>query len=397
MPGPATTLSESFQAFFRSERSAAVALLACTAVALALANSPAGPAVHAFWDRSVAGLRLVEWINDAGMAVFFLLVGLELRRELVNGELSDRRQALLPIVAALGGVLAPAAIHFALNRGTPAQAGAGIPMATDIAFALGVLALLGNRVPAALKVFLSALAVIDDLAAMAVIALGYAQGLQPAWLGAALAVLALLFLLRRGLRVQALWPYLLGGALLWVCVLRSGVHPTLAGVALAFAMPFSARADDARSPAHRLEHALHRPVAFLVLPLFALANTGIALGTAGLAGLFDANGLGIGLGLVLGKPLGIVLACALAVGAGACRLPADLRWRHLLGAGLLGGIGFTMSIFIANLAFAGAPARVDASKAAVLLASLLSALLGYAWLRLAETKRPPGGGLVDGG
>jgi NhaA family Na+:H+ antiporter len=380
----ATKLSKSFLAFFRGERAAAVLLIACTVLAMAVANSPAGAAVHGFWELRVAGLSLVEWINDALMAVFFLLVGLELERELYNGELSDHRKALLPIVAALGGVLLPAGIHYALNGGTATQAGVGIPMATDIAFALGVLALLGDRVPASLKVFLSALAVIDDLVAMLVIAFGYASGLSLVWLGGALAICAALFACNRLLRIQALWPYLAGGVLMWVCMLRSGVHPTLAGVALAFTIPFSARVDDEASPSHRLEGALHAPVALLVLPLFALANTGIVLGEHFRSGLLEANSLGIIGGLVLGKPVGIVGASALAVGVGLCKLPGDLRWPHLVGAGMLGGIGFTMSIFIANLAFAGDAYLIGESKGAVLLASLASALLGLLWLRQVE-------------
>ena len=393
MADAVATLSKTFQAFFHSERMAAVGLIACAVLAMSLANSPVAPSVHAFWQLEVAGLSLVHWINDALMAVFFLLVGLELERELINGELSDKRKAVLPLFAAVGGVLLPAGIHYAFNGGTPTSAGAGIPMATDIAFALGVLALLGDRVPAALKIFLSALAVVDDLAAMIVIAVGYATGVSLAWLGGALAVFAALLACRRLLRVQALWPYLAGGALMWFCMLRSGVHPTLAGVALAFAIPFSPRADDAASPSHRLENALHLPVAFVVLPLFALANTGITLGAQWPEGLLTPNSLGIAFGLVLGKPIGIGLACAFAVAIGACRLPASLRWSHIVGAGLLGGIGFTMSIFIANLAFAGDAAMVDASKATVLLASLVAGVLGYLVLRLVPKTRPPEGGL----
>ena len=388
-----TALSKTFQAFFRSERMAAVGLIACTAVAMTLANSPAATAVRAFWETEFGGLSLVHWINDALMAVFFLLVGLELERELINGELSDKRRAMLPIFAALGGVLLPAGIHFALNNGTATAAGAGIPMATDIAFALGVLALLGDRVPAVLKIFLSALAVIDDLVAMLVIAIGYSTGVSLAWLGGALAVFGALLACNRLLRVHALWPYLAGGALLWFCMLRSGVHPTLAGVALAFAIPFSPRAEDAASPSHRLENALHLPVAFVVLPLFALANTGVTLGADWSGRLFEPNSLGIIAGLVLGKPIGIAVACALAVWLGACRLPPGVRWSHVAGAGMLGGIGFTMSIFIANLAFADDAAMVDASKAAVLLASLVAGVLGYAVLRMTAQKRPPEGGL----
>jgi NhaA family Na+:H+ antiporter len=338
---------------------------------------------------------VVDWVNDALMAVFFLLVGLELERELYSGELSAPRKALLPMVAAIGGLLVPAGIHHLLNAGTPTSAGIGIPMATDIAFALGVLALLGDRVPPALKTFLAALAVIDDLAAMVLIALFYAHGVAFAWLGGAFAALLALVLCNRAWRVQALWPYLLGGVVLWVCLLRSGVHPTLAGVGLAFAIPYSSWPEDRASPSHRLENALHVPVAMFVLPVFALANTGVVLQAGWHRALAEPNALGILGGLVLGKPLGIVLACALAVAAGVCRLPADVRWPHLVGAGLLGGIGFTMSIFIANLAFPADAALVDQSKAAVLLASLAAGVLGYLFLRFATRTRPPGGGLVE--
>jgi NhaA family Na+:H+ antiporter len=392
---PATALSNTFLAFARSQRAAAALLIACTLLAIAVANSAAGPAVQAFWTTPVAGLRVVDWVNDALMAVFFLLVGLELERELYSGELSAPRKALLPIVAAIGGLLVPAGIHHLFNGGTPTSAGIGIPMATDIAFALGVLALLGDRVPPALKTFLAALAVIDDLAAMVLIALFYAHGVALGWLGGAFATLLALVLCGRAWRVQALWPYLLGGVLLWFCLLRSGVHPTLAGVALAFAIPYSSWPEDRASPSHRLEHALQVPVAVFVLPVFALANTGIVLQAGWHRALAEPNALGILGGLVLGKPLGIVLACALAVAAGICRLPIDVRWPHLVGAGLLGGIGFTMSIFIANLAFPADAALVDQSKAAVLLASLAAGVLGYLFLRVATKTRPPEGGLVE--
>lgn len=380
MAEPLMVLSKTFQAFVRSEKAGGVLLVACTVLSLALANSTAGAAYAGLWQMHVLGLSLEHWINDGMMAVFFLFVGLELERELYNGELSDWRNALLPIVAAVGGALVPAGLHLLLNAGTPTQAGAGIPMATDIAFALGVLALVGDRIPLSLRIFLTALAVIDDLLAIIVIAVFYTATLQVAWLLGALAVFAVLVLLNRR-RVMALWPYLLGGGLMWWLMLRSGIHPTLAGVMLAFAIPFSARAEDAASPSHRLENALHTPVAFGVLPLFALANTGLVIGAGWAAGLLSTNGLGIIGGLALGKPLGIVLASLLAIRLGWCRLPAGLTWRHLLGAGLLGGIGFTMAIFIANLAFAGRPELVDASKMAILAGSLGAGVLGWAWLR----------------
>lgn len=375
-----TSLSRTFNNFFESEKSGGLLLILCTVVSLLLANSTLAPAYLAFWHTSLGGLSIEHWINDGLMAVFFLFVGLELERELYNGELSNFRQALLPIVAALGGIAMPALIHFALNTGSPTQAGSGIPMATDIAFALGILALLGSRIPASLKIFLTALAVIDDLGAIIVIAVFYTSNFAPLYLLGAFAMLTCLGVLNRVFRVMALLPYLLGGAVMWFLMLKSGVHATIAGVLLAFAIPFSPRAEDETSPSHRLEHFLHRPVAFLILPIFALANTGIVIATGWAQELGSANSLGIIAGLVLGKPLGIMLCCLAAVAIGLCRLPGDLRWSHIFGAALLGGIGFTMSIFITNLAFGGQPEVVNASKMAILIASLSAGVLGYFWL-----------------
>ncbi len=375
-------LSNTFQRFFQSEKAGGVLLIVCTIISLILANSPLGDQYLHFWHLKVAGLSVEHWINDALMAIFFLLIGLELERELHNGELSSFRNALLPIVAAAGGIAIPALIHFGFNGGTPTQPGIGIPMATDIAFALGVLALLGSRVPASLKVFLTALAVMDDLGAIIVIALFYTAELAFVYLAGALAVFGALLLMNRVLRVMSLIPYLLGGALMWFLMLKSGVHATIAGVLLAFAIPFSARQDDGASPSHRLEHVLHRPVAFVILPIFALANTGIVIGSGWAQELASSNSLGILAGLVVGKPLGITVLSMLAVAVGICKLPLDLRWRHVFGAGLLGGIGFTMSIFITNLAFTDEPAVINASKMAILLASLTAGLLGFVWLKL---------------
>jgi NhaA family Na+:H+ antiporter len=381
-------LSRTFQRFFSSNKAGGIVLLACTLLSLLLANSSAGPGYLAFWRGELAGMSVEHWINDGLMAVFFLLVGLELERELYSGELSDVRNALLPIVAAAGGICIPALLHFSLNDGTATQGGMGIPMATDIAFALGVLALLGSRVPASLKVFLTALAVIDDLGAIVVIALFYTAKLQGAWLAGALAVFGALLCLNRLARVTALWPYLLGGALMWFLMLKSGIHATIAGVLLAFAIPYSAQQEDRRSPSHRLEHALHTPVAFVILPLFALANTGIVVGPGWAAELVSPNSLGILAGLVLGKPIGIFLFSLAAVSLGLCRLPGDLYWRHVAGAGILGGIGFTMSIFIANLAFPGQADAVTASKIAILLASLAAGIAGFLWLAWAGARGP---------
>lgn len=375
-----TTLSSSFNRFFESEKSSGIVLIFCTILSLLVANSAFGPAYLDFWHIKVAGLSLEHWANDALMAVFFLFVGLELERELYVGELSNFRKALLPIIAAAGGIVVPAGIHYALNADLPTQAGAGIPMATDIAFALGVLALLGSRVPASLKVFLTALAVMDDLGAIVVIAIFYTTQFSPGYLLAAFAVFGVLIILNR-LRVMSLLPYLLGGVLMWFLMLKSGVHATIAGVLLAFAIPFSGDRDDESSPSHHLEHLLSKPVAFLVLPIFALANTGIVISAGWQQELLSSNSLGILGGLVLGKPLGIFLASLLAVAVGVCALPGDLKRRHILGAGMLGGIGFTMSIFITNLAFHDSASLINSSKMAILVASLAAGGLGFVWLR----------------
>jgi NhaA family Na+:H+ antiporter len=381
MPIVKRKLSKTFRSFFDSEKSGGVLLIICTALSLVVTNSAAGESYLGLWHAYLGPLSVEHWINDALMAVFFLLIGLELERELYVGELSDFRNALLPIFAAAGGIVLPALIHFALTAGTPTQAGVGIPMATDIAFALGVLALLGRRVPASLKVFLTALAVMDDLGAIIVIAVFYTAELSLAYLAGALAVFGLLVALNR-LRVMSLIPYLVGGVLMWFLMLKSGVHATIAGVLLAFAIPFTGKEDDTESPSHRLEHFLHRPVAFVILPLFALANTGIVLGAGILQSLTASNSLGIAAGLMVGKPVGITLLSFIAVSLGVCRLPLDLNWKHVFGAGLLGGIGFTMSIFITNLAFAGEPGVINASKMAILLASLTAGTAGFLWLKL---------------
>jgi len=375
-------LSKSFKAFFDSEKSSGILLIAATVVSLALANSVLGENYLNVWHLYLGGLSVEHWVNDGLMAIFFLLIGLELERELYNGELSNFRNALLPIFAAIGGVAVPALIHFSFNAGTDTQAGIGIPMATDIAFALGVLAILGSRVPASLKVFLAALAVIDDLFAIIVIAIFYTAKLSIAYLLGALIAFALLVLLNRFFRVMSLIPYLLGGALMWFLMLQSGVHATIAGVLLAFAIPFSAKEDDAESPSHKLEHFLHKPVAFVILPIFALCNTGIIIGADWANDLSSSNSLGIIGGLLLGKPFGIALLSFIAVSIGICRLPLDLSWRHVFGAGLLGGIGFTMSIFITNLAFVGSTEIINASKMAILLASLTAGTMGFLWLKL---------------
>lgn len=375
-------LSRSFQAFFASEKAGGIILIVCTVVSLILANSAIGTSYQGFWHAYIGGLSIEHWVNDGLMAVFFLLIGLELEREFYSGELSSFNNALLPIFAAAGGIAVPALIHLFFNYGTATQSGIGIPMATDIAFALGVLALLGSRVPASLKVFLTALAVMDDLGAIIVIAVFYTAKLSAVYLGLSFLVWALLVILNRYFKIISLVPYLFGGILMWYLMLKSGVHATIAGVLLGFAIPFSMKEDDEDSPSHRLENFLHKPVAFFILPVFALANTGIVLGSDSLSTLANYNEIGIMAGLVIGKPFGITLICFTVVSLGICRLPLDLNWKHIFGAGLLGGIGFTMSIFITNLAFAAKPLEIDSSKMAILLASFTAGTIGFIFLKL---------------
>jgi NhaA family Na+:H+ antiporter len=388
MLNPQTKLSQTFNNFFESEKSSGILLIFCTIISLSIANSSYGPQYLDFWRIYFAGLSVEHWINDALMALFFLFVGIELRRELHNGELSNFKNALLPIVAAIGGICVPALIHFTFNYNTPTQPGTGIPMATDIAFALGALSLLGNRIPASLKVFLTALAVIDDLGAIIVIALFYTSQFSLIFLLSALAVFVALNLLSRVFKVASLLPYLLGGILMWFLMYKSGVHATIAGVLLAFALPLTTDKADEQTASQRLEHFLHKPVAFMILPIFALANTGIVLGANWQEHLFNVNSAGIFGGLVIGKPIGITLFSFLAVAIGLCRLPSDLQWRQIFGAGILGGIGFTMSIFITNLAFPGNEAFINASKMSILLGSVTAGLLGLLWLRSCCAPQP---------
>ncbi|MBD0297171.1 MAG: Na+/H+ antiporter NhaA [Flavisolibacter sp.] len=391
-------LTRLFREFFDSEKTGGIILLFCTAVSLVLANTAFSESYSGFWhsyaDLSFAGLNLkysVEhWINDGLMAVFFLLVGLEIERELYVGELSELSNAIMPIAAAAGGMLIPAGIHYLFNAGTLTQSGFGIPMATDIAFALGMLALVGNRVPYSLKVFLTALAIIDDLGAIIIIAIFYNTGIVWTYLLIAAGIFGLLLLLNR-LRVHKLIFYLIPGVALWYCMLQSGVHATIAGVLLAFAIPFTK--DDDSNPSYKLQHFLHKPVAFFIIPLFALANTGISLSSGWLTEMKSRNSLGIITGLLIGKPAGILLFSWLATKITGIVLPKHVQWRHLLGAGILAGIGFTMSIFIANLAFPD-QGLIQFSKIAVLIASLSATILGLAILfgaaRIDEEKEASG-------
>ena len=367
-----------FTDFFNSEKASGLVLIACTILSLTLANSNFGASYHDFFQSPLAGHSFEHWINDGLMTIFFLLIGLELEREIYQGELSNFKDAFFPIVGAMGGLFVPAGIFLYFNYGTATQSGAGIPMATDIAFALGILSLLGKRVPISLKVFLTALAVIDDLGAIIIIAIFYTKTLLWTNLFISLGIFALLLVFNR-LKVRNLIPYLIGGVAMWYFMLHSGVHATITGVLLAFAIPFGN--GDEKSTSYILQHFLHKPVAFMILPIFALANTAIVFSGDIAQTLTENHSLGIALGLIVGKPLGIFVLTFLAVTFGLCKLPNDLNWKSIFGVGLLAGIGFTMSIFITLLAFDN-EAIINNSKLVILLSSLTAGFLGFITLRL---------------
>jgi Na+:H+ antiporter, NhaA family len=378
-------LSKLFSDFFESERAAGIILIICTFVSLVISNTAFGEGYLHVWHFEIFSRSVEFWINDGLMTIFFLLVGLEMEREIYVGELSDIRKSMLPIIAALGGMMVPALIHLAFNYGTPMQKGFAIPMATDIAFSLAILSLLGSRVPISLKVFLTALAIIDDLGAIIVIALVYSKGFSLLYFSGA-ALLFLIMLVLNRLRFHVVWVYLLLGAVMWVLMYRSGIHATITGVLLAFVIPFGN--GDEKSPSYGLQHRLHKPVAFLILPLFALANTSIQLPGQLFAGLGSANTYGIIAGLLVGKPMGIFLFSLAAIRIGAAALPEDLRKRHVAAVGMIAGIGFTMSIFITLLAF-DHPETVTESKIAIILASVIAGILGYFALKM-SLKRSQG-------
>lgn len=381
------------QDFLRQEAAGGYVLMAAAAFALIVANSPLAEAYFSALETkvgfAVGPLALHEtvlhWINDGLMALFFLLVGLEIKREVLDGELSRPSRVVLPGLAALGGVVAPALIYVAFNGGNPeAVRGWAIPAATDIAFALGVLALGGDRVPASLKIFLTALAVLDDLAAILIIAIFYTAELHMAALAGAGAALTVLIVFNR-LKVQTLWPYLLVGLVLWWCVLESGVHATLAGVALAMTIPLArtpAKPDShTSSPLHRLEHLLHKPVAFAVIPIFGFANAGLALGELTLRHFTDTIPLGIALGLFLGKQVGVFATSMLIIRLGWADMPRHASVGQLYAVSVICGVGFTMSLFVGNLAFTS-PDLLAETKAGVFVGSLASALLGLLLLKV---------------
>ncbi len=373
-----------FAEFFESEKTSGLILIICTIISIIAANSFFSERYIHFWhqtvDLSFLGIQLSysiqHWINDGLMTIFFLLVGLEIERELYIGELSSFKNASLPIIAAIGGMVVPATIHYLLNNGTPTQSGIGIPMATDIAFSLGVLSLVGKKIPVSLKIFLTALAIIDDLGAIVVIAIFYSKNISINHLTTAMGIFIFLIILNR-LKFHRITLYLIFGIIMWYCMLKSGIHATITGVLLAFAIPFT---KDDNSPSLRLQHFLHKPVAYIILPLFAISNTGILINYDNLSSLSSSNSLGIIFGLMFGKPFGILVFSLLAISLKVCQYPKATNWKHIFGAGMLGGIGFTMSIFITNLAFTDV-LIIQYSIIAVLLGSLLSGVFGLIFLK----------------
>jgi NhaA family Na+:H+ antiporter len=382
---------EPFKNFLKSQQVGGVILILCVIISLIIANSSYGLLFESFLNTKLGYLSpkiqleysISLWINDGLMAIFFLLVGLEIKREIIEGELSSPQKAAMPIFAALGGMIFPALIYFIFNFNTETSSGWGIPMATDIAFALGVISLLGKRVPASLKIFLAALAIADDLGAILVIAIFYTNELHWIQLLYSAAILALLILFNR-FGVKKLVFYIIPGIFLWYFVHHSGIHATISGVLLALTIPTNPEKE--ASPLEKLEHILVRPVNFLIMPIFALANTNIQFENKMLDGLTSPLGIGIILGLALGKPIGVTLFSWLSVQLGFAKLPNKANWKHIIGLGLLAGIGFTMSIFIALLSFTNPEYQVQA-KFAILVASISSGILGYLFLGSLSTKK----------
>ncbi|MDE1164145.1 MAG: Na+/H+ antiporter NhaA [Pseudomonas sp.] len=388
-------LRNTLNRFFQLEAASGLLLIAAAALALIINNSPLSWLYGSFLDVPVVAQigavqiakPLLLWINDGLMAMFFLLIGLEVKREVLEGQLSRPSQIVLPGIAAVGGMVVPALVFWALNKDHPsAMDGWAIPMATDIAFALGVLALLGKRVPVSLKLFLMTLAIIDDLGAIVVIALFYSGTLSNLSLGLAAACVAALIAMNR-LGVVKLGPYMIIGLILWVCVLKSGVHATLAGVTLAFCIPLRTRNAES-SPAKALEHALHPWVAYGILPLFAFANAGVSLTGITLESFTHHVPMGIALGLLVGKTVGVFGLTWLAIKLGLASLPYGANWRQVLGVAILCGIGFTMSLFVGSLAYVpGASEYAGEDRMGILTGSVLAAVLGYAVMAWASRNK----------
>jgi len=383
-----------FREFLKSSFAGGIILFSCVILALIVANTPLYASVMEFLNKEVGfesdhvhlKYSWLLWLNDGLMAIFFLLVGLEIKREIVEGELSSPSKAILPILAAVGGALLPAIIYFVLNQGTNTANGWGIPMATDIAFALAVITLLGNKVPASLKIFLAALAIVDDLLAILVIAIFYSNGIHATYLFIALGIFLFLIVLNK-LGVKAIWAYLIPGLFIWYFVHHSGIHATIAGVLVAMTLPTTPDAEE--SPLEKLEHLLTKPVNFIIIPLFAFANTLIPIHGEMIGGLTSKLGIGISFGLIAGKSIGMFLICYIAKKLKIAQLPEGAGWKQIFGVGLLGGIGFTMSIFISILSFDDSM-LIEEAKFAVLIASLCAGLLGYVVLSAVSAAKKTG-------
>ena len=380
-------MSDMIREFFKLESAGGILLVIAAAIAMVVANTGFGDAYNAVLHSYVFGMSVSHWINDGLMAIFFLLIGLEVKRELLEGNLKSKETAIFPAIAAVGGMLAPALIYAMFNYGDPqAIQGWAIPAATDIAFALGIMALLGKRVPIALKVFLLALAIIDDLGVVVIIALFYSGDLSTMALTIGFIMTGILMMMNARNVTKLSW-YVVVGFILWVAVLKSGVHATLAGVVIGFSIPLRGKPGE-HSPLRHLEHVLHPYVAYAILPIFAFANAGISLQGVSLSGLTSMLPLGIALGLFIGKPLGIFTFSWLAVKTGLAHLPEGVGFRHIFAVSVLCGIGFTMSIFISSLAFTGVSTEFDTyARLGILLGSTTSALVGYTLLSLSLPKR----------
>ena len=379
-----------FKEFLQSSNAGGIMLFLCVILSLIIANTSFAPALQNLLDLQLGfetdsiHLRypVILWINDGLMAIFFLLVGLEIKREIVEGELSSPKKASLPILCAIGGAAVPALIYLIFNSGQDTASGWGIPMATDIAFALAVINLVGKKAPASLKIFLAALAIVDDLIAILVIAFFYSSGIETTYLLYAGIGLAVLVIMNR-LNIQNPYLYLIPGVFIWYFIHHSGIHATIAGVLVAMTIPTNDTAKE--SPLERLEHALVNPVNFLIIPIFAFANTNITLESSMIAGLTAPLGLGISLGLLLGKPIGILLTAFICSKTGLSSLPEQAGWKHILGVGLLAGIGFTMSIFIALLSYDSA-LHIAEAKLSILITSLLAGIIGYSILSVGSKR-----------
>ncbi|UGA56190.1 Na+/H+ antiporter NhaA [Vibrio sp. VB16] len=380
-------MSDGIRDFFKMESAGGILLVIAAAVAMVVANTGFGESYNNVLHTYVFGMSVSHWINDGLMAIFFLLIGLEVKRELLEGALKSKETAIFPAIAAVGGMLAPALIYILFNYGDPqAMQGWAIPAATDIAFALGIMALLGKRVPISLKVFLLALAIIDDLGVVVIIALFYSGDLSTLALTIGFIMTGVLFMMNSK-NVTKLPYYVIAGLILWIAVLKSGVHATLAGVVIGFAIPLKGKEGE-ESPLKHLEHALHPYVAFLILPIFAFANAGISLAGVSLSGLTSMLPLGIALGLLVGKPLGIFSFSWIAVKSGVAKLPEGVNMKHIFAVSVLCGIGFTMSIFISSLAFTGVSAEFDTyARLGILLGSTTAAILGYVLLSISLPKK----------